>query len=300
MSVSMNRDMLRIMLSIPGVLLLSIDILLILVLFKESIPVLTYEGLRIFTEFQWNAAEDPAKEVYGIIPPLVGSLYVAILAIMFASFFSISLTVFIQEIIPYRARLAIEELINVAASFPTVLYGLWGLTLIVPLVRQLAVKLGYVNVTGASIVTAGLVLSTMIAPYSTAIIKSVYASVPLSYIEAIASLGATKIERAIIVLKMIFPAIVSSLLLGFGRAVGETTAVTLVIGNAYRLPLDPFLPASTATSLIANNFGMATYYKYEYSALMFAALVLLITSSFFSYIGLRLANRSVRIVRGEQ
>jgi len=296
----MGRDTLKIALSVPVALLLSVNFLLVLVLAKESLPVLSYHGLRIFTEFRWNPAEDSEKEVYGVIPPLVGSLYVAVLAIMFAAFFSISLTVFIQEILPRRARFIIEELINIASTFPTVLYGLWGLTVVVPLVRELAIKLGYVNVTGGSVIAAGLVLSLMITPYSTVIIKSVYASVPLSYIEAIASLGATKIERAITVLRMISPAIVSSILLGFGRAVGETTAVTLVIGNAYRLPLDPFLPASTITSLIANHFGMATYYKNGYSALMFAALVLLITSSFFSYAGLKLVNRSVKTIRGEQ
>lgn len=284
---------------VPAALSLTLTVaLLVIVLIQGSMPVLAHEGVRVLTGSEWNPSEDPSQESYGILPPLLGSLYTAALALALAAPASASLTIFIQEVVPRRCRVPLEELLNTVSSVPTVIFGMWGLSTCVPAVRALAHALGLRGVFGPSILSASTVLAVMVAPYSTAMTLVAYRSVPFAYVEAITSLGATRVERARIILRMILPAYVASLLVSFGRAVGETTAVAMVVGNVYNLPLNPFGPAYTVTSLIANQFGMAYYYTYLPSALLLGALVLLAASSLVTYLGLRLAARAAALARG--
>lgn len=288
----MEPDALRLVLAPVALVLLLAVGSMVAVLARESIPVLAHEGLAILTSNAWRPSEDPSEELYGVAVPVLGSLYTAALALALVALFSLSLTVFVEEVAPRPLRAALEEALNVAASVPTVVYGLWGLSTVVPAVRWLGRALGMEGVSGPSVLSASIVLATMITPYAAAMMLVAYKSVPLAYVEAVTSLGATRVERARIILGMIRGFFAASLLIGFGRAVGETTAVSMVVGNVYNLSPNVFEPSYTVTSLIANQFGMAYYYRYLPSALYFAALLLLAVSSVATYAGLRLASRA--------
>ncbi|HIC98615.1 MAG TPA: ABC transporter permease subunit, partial [Pyrodictiaceae archaeon] len=134
--------------------------------------------------------------------------------------------------------------------------------------------------------TAGILLGIMITPYAAAMIREAYSAIPLSYVEAMYSLGATKLEAIRLRLGMIKPAIIAALVLGFGRAVGETVAVALVVGNSLTLTLSLTSPGTTVASLIANMFASAPYYTYMESALFAGGLALFIIGLVVNSVGL--------------
>ncbi len=264
-------------------------VLLFEVLIQNSVPVLLREGLKFLTSSAWRPSEvSPDQEFYGVLSPLVGTLYSSLIALILALPTSIALAIFINDYTPPQLRDHVTGLVDLMAGLPTVLYGLWGAFVLAPILKTyimtpLSLYLGFVPVfgcrpiTGFTVFTAGTVLSVMILPFMTSMIRESLASIPRTYREAVYSLGATRYEASRMLVSMTKPAVMAATLLGFGRAAGETIAVSMTIGNSFGLPLCMFEPSYTISSLIANQFANAGFYHYMTSALYAAGLFLLAT-----------------------
>jgi len=274
-----------------------------IVLIYNSLPILEREGIRFITDSTWRASEsNPEEEWYGIATALWGTLYTAILATAITLPLSLSTAIFICEFAPRKVREFLAITLDMMATLPTVVYGVWGMTILAPTVRDHVIipiveALGWTLIfseyspSGQCIFTAALVLAIMNIPYATAILREAYTMIPQVYREGIISLGATRTEAIRILLGMIKHAIIAAVALSFGKAVGETTAVTLTVGNSFKMSLSPFVAGYTVTSLLVNQFGNAYTYKYASYALYGAALVMLLINTICILAGLTLASR---------
>lgn len=246
----------------------------------SSLPAIKQFGVGFFLSKTW----DVSAESFGVIPFLVGTLLTSFLALIIAIPFSIAISMFLGEyfregIISNFLRSAVEVL----AGIPSVIYGLWGVFILVPLVRALELKFG-VTPHGVGIFTSSLILAIMVIPYSASLGREVISLVPGDLKEAAYSLGATRFE---VMKNIIIPyarsGIIAGILLAFGRAIGETMAVTMLIGNSSFLPTSIFSPANTMASVIANQFSEAT--GIVASSLIYVALVLFLVTMLVNIIG---------------
>ncbi len=281
-------------------------IALFTVLAYESAPALLHYGLKLFAETRW-APSERGEPVYGLLAPLYGTLVSASIAVILALPVAISVTLVLEEYSPSWLREALGSLIEVMAGLPTIVYGLWGLEVLAPLLRETVYNplhglLGFIPlfsckpVTGYGLATAGVLLAIMILPYTTAVVRDAYKSIPFAYREAALSIGANRYEYARIMMGMIKPSIMAAALLGFGRAAGETVAVALVVGNVPNLDPCVFKPAYTVSSLIANQFTMAPLYPYMMSVLFTGGLILLIIGVAANLIAVALLERGRRLL----
>jgi phosphate transport system permease protein len=237
----------------------------------DSIPAIRATGLSFFIGTVW----DPVFKQYGVLVFLVGTLLTSLLALGISIPFSLSIALYLGEYFREGALSAlIKSAIELLAGIPSVIYGFWALFVLVPLVRSWEIKAGVVPY-GIGIMTASLILSVMIIPYSASIGSDVVRMVPSDLKEAALSLGATRFEM---IKKVVLPysksGISAGILLSLGRAIGETMAVTMVIGNANVIPKNIFSPANTMASIIANEFAEATD-KVHLSALVEVGLLLM-------------------------
>ncbi|MGB9187948.1 MAG: phosphate ABC transporter permease subunit PstC [Methylovirgula sp.] len=227
---------------------------------------------------------DPVAEVFGTLPTIVGTLVKSFLAILIAVPISLGAAIFLAIYAPRWLRNPLSYLIELLAAIPSVVFGLWGLFVLVPVVRTwqiwLKAHFGWFPlfngpaVYGVGVLAAGLILAIMITPIITAISRDLLRAVPRSQMEAMLALGATRWEA---VQKAVIPyarvGLVGAIVLGLGRAVGETMAVTLVGGNAFKLVTSLFDPVHSMASQIASEFTEATYNLYV-SSLIYVGLVL--------------------------
>jgi phosphate transport system permease protein len=253
----------------------------LLTLVVSSIPAIRQLGFGFLTGRIWN----PVSGVFGAIPFLVGTLLTSLLALLISISFSLALSIFLGEY--FRAGWVstfIKGAVELLAGIPSVIYGFWGLAFLVPAVRSIEIKLG-VAPYGVGVLSASLILSVMIIPYSASLGREVISLVPSDLKEAALSLGATKFE---VIWKIILPyarsGIFAGVLLSLGRALGETMAVTMVIGNANMLPKSIFAPANTMASIIANEFTEATG-KVYLASLIEIALVLFVVTAIINIAG---------------
>jgi len=277
----------RKILSIAGA---SVLILLVAIFFSlviASFPGIVNFGIRFLFSTTW----DPVRSEFGAFPFLVGTLATSFLALIISVVSSIPISIFLGE---YSVRGSlpafIKSMIELLAGVPSVIYGFCGLFLLAPLVRALEMKLG-VAPYGVGIFAASLVLSIMIIPYSASIGREVINLVPSDLKEAALSLGATRFE---VIRKVILPyagsGIIAGILLSLGRALGETMAVTMVIGNSNFIPKTIFSPANTLASVIANEFTEATGRLYL-ASLIELGLVLFIVTTLINLIGKLIIRR---------
>lgn len=244
-----------------------------------SIPILYKEGASYIVTSVWK----PVSESYGIAFAIGGTIVAASIAILIALAAATASSIVIVEIAPQRLRGVLEILTDVSASIPTVVYGLWGLSFLAPALKQAIMDpvsswtglLGRPSGTGASLFTASILLAIMIYPFATAIIREGFKRIPRETREALYSLGLTRWEVVEQELKILRPTVVAGLMVAFGRAVGETVAVSMVVGNV----LNPlfyaiFSPGYTISSLIADQFPNAEAYRLMPSAIFGGALVL--------------------------
>lgn len=298
--VSMSVEPLLLIVAPAAIALLAISAAVIFVLVTGSLETWVHEGISFVTSSEWRP-DEAGRGFYGVLAPLAGTLVVAGIAAAVSACIAAAVAVYVYEYAPRRAKEAVGLALYSMAALPTVVYGMWGLSAVAPLVRQanLASLCVRGSPTGQSFFTAGLVVGLMIAPYSAAIVSEAYRSVPFTYIEALHSLGAKGFERARIILGMVKSSIVAAALLSFGRAAGETTVVALTIGNAFNMPFCLFEPGHTVSSVIANQFGNAFLYPGMGSALLAAALLMVLVSSVTTRLGLKLARAAARRARGE-
>ncbi|MEM4900133.1 MAG: ABC transporter permease subunit [Thermofilum sp.] len=272
---------------------------IILVLAKGSVDALAQGGAGFLASSEWSPSEEE-RGSYGVLAPLAGTLVVAGIASAIAAYLAVAVAVYLYEYAPRRVREAVELSLYSMAALPTIVFGMWGLSTAAPIIRQSGLTLlcARGSPTGQSFFTAGLVVGLMIAPYAAAIVSEAYRAVPFTYVEALHSLGARGFERARVLLGMVKGSVLAAALLSFGRAVGETTVVALTVGSAVNMPLCPFEPGHTVSSLIASQFGNAYLYPGMESVLLTAALVMVLVSSASTTLGLKLARAAVRKAQG--
>ena len=241
-------------------------------LLAKSWPVLSTSGLRqLLLGSSWR----PFQGQFGFYPFLIGTLWVSGLAMALSIPVCLLCALYLSEYARSRVRAAAKPMLDLLAGIPSVVFGLWGMLAIVPLVRWLGDRMG-VATTGYSVLAGGIVLAIMVLPIIISVAEEVLRKVPLEAREASLALGATRWQTTKhVVVRVALPGIIAAIILGFTRAFGETMAVLMVVGNVARLPRSLFDPAYPLPALIANNYGeMMSIPRYD-AALMFAALVLL-------------------------
>jgi len=260
--------------NIGGVLILGLLLSFFITLFINSLPSIKKYGFGFITSKIW----DPVFEKFGAFPFIIGTLLTSFISLIISIPFSISVSLFVAEY--YENTLfskVFETLVDLLAGIPSVIYGLWGFFYIVPIVSNIQIKLS-ISPTGVSIFTASLVLSIMIIPYASSIAKEVIKLVPNDLKEAGYSFGATRYE---VIKNVVLPyaksGIFAGILLSLGRAIGETMAVTMVIGNSIQLPKNIFQPGNTIASIIANEFTEAVGELHLSSLIELGLILFLIT-----------------------
>lgn len=258
---------------------------------------LVHASRSAFGVFGWSfvttSAWDPVHHAFGVLFAIYGTVLTSLLALALAVPIGLGAAIFLAELAPRWLREPVSFLIEMLAAVPSIVYGLWGVFVLVPVLRPLEVWLGahlgflpffqgapY----GLGVLAASLILSIMVLPYITAVSREVIQAVPVTQREAAYSLGATRWETIRgPVLRAARSGIIGAIILALGRAVGETMAVTMVIGNRAEMPTSLFSPAYTLASLVANEFAEATG-ELHISALIGAALVLLLLTIFINAI----------------
>jgi len=234
--------------------------------------------------FWWTAVWDPVAARFGALPFIWGTLYSSILALLIATPIAVGIAVFTSELCPAALRQPLVFMTELLAAIPSIVYGLWGIFVLVPVVRTVessvpatlrALPLFSGPPLGIGMLSAALILAVMVIPFTSSVAREVLRSVPGAQREAAYALGATRFEAIRAALFYARSGLVGAVILGFGRALGETMAVTMVIGNSTRLSLSLFAPQYTMAAVIANEFTEATADLYV-AALMEIGLVLFI------------------------
>src|SRR5690625_4604600 len=241
---------------------------IIVALFYESRDAISAFGLS----FLWTNEWDPVNHRYGALVPVVGTLLTSLIALLIAVPASFGIAMFLTELAPVWLRRPLGIAIEMLAAIPSIIYGMWGLFVFVPLFQRFvqpylidwfagipvldAVFAG--PPFGIGLFTAGLILSIMITPFITAVLRDVFEAVPPMLKESAYGLGSTTWE---VMWKVVLPftrnGVIGGIMLGLGRALGETMAVTFVIGNAFQLPQSIFSPSNSIASALANEFNEA-------------------------------------------
>ena len=245
-------------------------------------PALKAFGFGFLTSSNW----DPANQVFGAASAIYGTVVSSFLALFIATPLALGVAIFLSEFAPPWLRQPVAFFVDLLAAIPSVVYGLWGIFVLQPLLRQHVMPsikgipvigqsaLFEGPIYGPSMFSAGLILAIMVLPYISAVSREVLLAVPRSQREAALALGATKWET---IRDAVVPyarsGILGGMILGLGRALGETMAVTMLIGNVHQISASLFAPGYTMASLIANEFSEATG-DIHLSALMAVGAVL--------------------------
>jgi phosphate transport system permease protein len=290
-------------------------------------PAVRQYGLGFLTTRTW----DPNKSQFGILPEIWGTMYTSLLALVIGAAFGVAAAVFLSEgylgwfvfsmlklfhvefhpfwgKLPERVEQVLKNLIELLAAIPSVVYGLWGFFVIIPLIRPacnwLHLKAGWfplfgTDLSGPGVLPAVIVLSIMILPTITAISRDALVAVPPKLRMAAYGLGATPWETIMaVILPTAARGIVGGILLAFGRALGETMALAMLVGNSNIISISLFSPANTLAALLANNFPEAQHK--EVGLLMYAALILLGITLVVNMIGALILQRaSIRFEGGK-
>ena len=246
---------------------------LVLVVLGLMLVRTTYTAWPVFHRFGLDFVKGrdwaPSRDVFGALPFIFGTVVTSLIAIVLAVPVSVGIALYLNEVAPARIRRPLVYLVELLAAIPSVVFGLWGLIVLLPRLQDhvwtpLSAKLGFIPLFagpsyGQSFATAGVILAIMIVPIVTAISREVIALVPHEHKEAALALGATRWEvLRLAVLPYARAGIIGSVMLGFGRAVGETIAVALVIGGSPQITASILQPGYTIASVIANQFNEAT------------------------------------------
>lgn len=262
------------------ILLSALALVILVVAILLSLLLQSHVSLNAFGfSFLFNTKWDPVTAKFGAMPFLVGTLLTSFLALLICLPFSLAVSIFIGEYFKEGALSGfLKNVTELLAGIPSIIYGFWALFVLVPIVRNFQTNIGIFPY-GVGILTASLVLSIMILPYAASIAREVISLVPSEIKEAAYALGATQHE---VIIKVILPyarsGIVAGTLLALGRALGETMAVTMVIGNSNRMPKSIFSPGNSMASLIANEFTEATASLHVSSLIEIGLLLFLVTT----------------------
>jgi len=279
--------------------------ILVLVLLAGVILSLMYGSWPALATFKWSFVTgehwNPVTEVFGARTPIYGTIATSLIALLIAVPLSFGIAVFLTETCPRWLRGPISMAVELLASVPSIVYGIWGLFVLAPILQRtvqpwLIDHVGSLPVVGVlfqgppfgiGLLTAGVVLAIMVLPFITAVMREVFRMAPLSLKEAAYGLGATQWN---VVWDVVMPwsraGVIGGIMLGLGRALGETMAVTFVIGNAHRISASLLAPSTTISAAIANEFNEAVGDLYTSS--LFALGLLLFVLTFAVIAGARL------------
>ncbi|MBU0490015.1 MAG: phosphate ABC transporter permease subunit PstC [Bacteroidetes bacterium] len=252
------------------------------VLFIKASPVFYEQSVSdILFSDDWK----PLSGKFGMLAFIISSLYITLIAVAISAPVCLLAAIFLTQYADRRLLTLMQPVIDILAGLPSVIYGVWGIIVIVPFVSDVIAPAFGRETNGYTILSAGLVLAVMIIPFMLNIMIEVLRSVPTDLKEASLSLGATYWQTIkYVVVKKSFPGIASAIGLGVSRAFGETIAVLMVAGNVTRVPENVFQPGYPLPALIANNYGEMMSIPLYDSALMLAALVLFVVVIFFNLI----------------
>jgi phosphate transport system permease protein len=271
----------------------------------KAAPAVREHGLRFITSTTW----DVNKGQFGILPEIWGTLYSSVLALVLGGFFGTAIAIFLtQDFLPPKIEVVFKNIVELLAAIPSVVYGLWGIYVLIPAIRPMANWLhehgGWLpffntSLSGPGMLPAALVLTIMILPTVSAVSRDALSAVHPRLKEAAFGLGATRWEA---ILRVILPTastgIFGALVLGFGRALGETMALAMLVGNSNQLSLSLFSPANTLAALLALNFPEAG--KTEESVLMYAAVILLAITLLVNICGATVLRHATAGMSGER
>ena len=280
-----------------------LGVIAVVLLIAASASIQTF-GPSFLTGMTWDSVAD----VYGAVPFVSGTLVTSALALLIGVPISLGVAIFLSELAPAKVRVPLTYVVELLAAVPSVVYGLWGIFVLAPAMANviepgLQGVLGFLPIfqgtpRGADKFAAGVILAIMIIPTISAVSREALRAVPQSQREAALSLGATRWESTrLAVLRYARAGIFGAIVLGLGRAVGETMAVTMMIGNWNGVSLSLLDPGQTIASLIANNFGEGGPVSLQKSALIELGLVLMLMSLVINVFARLMVSRVLR--RGE-
>ena len=260
-----------------------IVILMIAALASHSLTSIRQFGFGFLTNRDWN----PVNQQFGALAFVYGTIASSLIALLISVPLSLGIAIFLVEQAPTFLSRPLTFLVELLAAIPSVVYGLWGIFVLAPFLREhiephLARWFGWLPlfqgpITGIGLLTGGVILAIMVTPIISAVVRDVLAAVPSTQREAALALGATKWETTMVVLVNGAPGIAGAVILGLGRAIGETMAVTMVIGNRPEISLSLFQPSYTLASVIANEFTEATADIYLSSLIELGLILFLVT-----------------------
>lgn len=273
----------RVAMFLVALLMVAIVVAMVVALMTDSMLSIRKFGFHFLTGRTW----DPIRGEFGALPFVYGTVASSLIALAISVPFSLGIAIFLVEQAPTYIARPVGFMVELLAAIPSVVYGLWGIFVLAPILREyvepaLASTLGFLplfrgTITGIGLLTGGIILAIMVTPIISAVVRDVLAAVPGSQREAALALGATKWEMIRVVLVNGAPGIAGAIILGLGRALGETMAVTMVIGNRPEISLSLFDPSYTIASAIANEFTEATGDLYL-SALVELGLILFLVT----------------------
>lgn len=269
----------------------------------KAAPAVQKYGLGFLTSMTW----DVNKGQFGILPEIWGTLYSSFLALALGGFFGVAIAIFLtQDFLPPRIETVFKNIVELLAAIPSVVYGLWGIFVLIPAIRPVAdwfhTQFGWLpffrtSLSGPGMLPAALVLTIMILPTVSAISRDALGTVPPKLKEAALGLGATRWEAILwVLLPTASTGIFGALVLGFGRALGETMALAMLVGNSNQLSISLFSPANTLAALLALNFPEAN--KPQEEVLMYAAVVLLAITLLVNICGAAVLRRATANLSG--
>jgi len=251
-------------------------------LYQRSRPILAIKPL---TELMFSTSWHPLKGEFGLFPFIMGTLWVTGVAVAIAIPLCLLTAIYLSEYVHKTVREWTKPVIDLLAGIPSVVYGVWGILVIVPLIKNLIAPFFGTFSTGYSVLAGGIVLAIMVFPLIIHVSIEVFSSVPYEVREASLALGATKWQTVkYVVIRKAMPGVIAAIVLGLSRAFGETMAVLMVAGNVAKVPSSVFDPAYPLPALIANNYGEMLSVPLYDSALLLASLVLLLVVLFFDIV----------------
>lgn len=251
-------------------------------LYQRSRPILAIKSL---SELLFSTSWHPLRKEFGFFPFIMGSLWVTGVAVVIAIPLCLLAAIYLSEYAPRYVRESTKPLIDLLAGIPSVVYGVWGVLVIVPLIKNHIAPFFGTFSTGYSVLAGGIVLAIMVFPIIIHVSLEVFRTVPYEIREASLSLGATKWQTIKhVVIRKALPGVIAAIVLGLSRAFGETMAVLMVAGNVAKAPSSVLDPAYPLPALIANNYGEMLSVPLYDSALLLACLVLLLVVLFFNVI----------------
>jgi len=292
-----HHDFLHVILIIAAFAIPVIAALSLYALYNGSLDAIQAFGFGFLTSTAWVPnPPNGGTPILGALPAIYGSVVTTVIALLFAVPISLGVALFQSELAPRKLRLPSIFLVELLAAVPSVVYGLWGILFLVPFMSNyidpgLLGSLGFIplfagEANGLGMFTAGIILAIMIIPYGAAVMREVIAAVPRSQREACISLGGTTLETMrMAVIPYASTGIIAAIVLAMGRAIGETMAVTMVIGNVARVSPSLFLPSETIPSVIANEFTEVAGNNIYLAALFELALILFAIAFLMNLIG---------------